>query len=121
AELAERALEEKLPFSDSAINDLHTIYNEVDSMMEDVKEAFLAQNEERAKDALVREETINRLQVALRTNHIQRLGEKYCVPLSGVIFLDFVNNLEKIGDHLTNVAQAVRGVLHWDKTRSADE
>ncbi|MBU4149554.1 MAG: Na/Pi cotransporter family protein [Candidatus Omnitrophica bacterium] len=121
AELAERALEEKLPFSDSAINDLHTIYNEVDSMMEDVKEAFLAQNEERAKDALVREETINRLQIALRTNHIQRLGEKYCVPLSGVIFLDFVNNLEKIGDHLTNVAQAVRGVLHWDKMKSADE
>ena len=121
AELAERALEEKLPFSDSAINDLHTIYNEVDNMMEDVKEAFLAQNEERAKDALVREETINRLQVALRKNHIQRLGEKYCVPLSGVIFLDFVNNLEKIGDHLTNVAQAVRGVLRWDKVRSAHE
>ncbi|MBU0759681.1 MAG: Na/Pi cotransporter family protein [Candidatus Omnitrophica bacterium] len=121
AELAERALEEKLPFSDSAINDLHTIYNEVDNMMEDVKEAFLAQDEERAKDALVREETINRLQLTLRANHIQRLGERHCVPLSGVIFLDFVNNLEKIGDHLTNVAQAVRGVLRWDKMKSAHE
>jgi Na+/phosphate symporter len=43
------------------------------------------------------------------------------VPLSGVIFLDFVNNLEKIGDHLTNVTQAVRGVLRWDKIRKTDE
>jgi phosphate:Na+ symporter len=121
AELAERAIEEKLPFSDMAIKDLHTIYNEVDCMMEDVKEAFLAQDAERAKDALVREETINKLQMSLRTNHIQRLGERHCVPLSGVIFLDFVNNLEKIGDHLTNVTQAVRGVLRWDKIRKTDE
>lgn len=121
AELAERAIQEKLPFSDMAIKDLHTIYNEVDSMMEDVKDAFLTQDTERAKDALVREETINRLQISLRTNHIQRLGERHCVPLSGVIFLDFVNNLEKIGDHLTNVTQAVRGVLHWDKTRKINE
>lgn len=121
AELAERALEEKLPFSDMAITDLHTIYNEVDHMMEDVKEAFLAQDTERAKDALVREQEINRLQITLRANHIQRLNERQCVPLSGILFLDFVNNLEKIGDHLTNVAQAVRGILRWDKIKKANE
>lgn len=121
AELAERAIDEKLPFSDMAIKDLNTIYSEVDSMVEDVEKAFLAQDNERAKDALLREEEINRLQITLRANHIQRLNERQCVPLSGVIFLDFVNNLEKIGDHLTNVAQAVRGVLHWDKIRKANE
>lgn len=27
--------------------------------------------------------------------------------LSGVVFLDIISNLEKIGDHLTNIAQAV--------------
>ncbi|MFC1509436.1 Na/Pi cotransporter family protein [Candidatus Omnitrophota bacterium] len=111
AELAERAIEEKLPFSDAAIKELNTIYREVDSMMEDVKEAFLVQDVERAKSALVRESEINRLQVELKGRHIRRLNEKKCIALSGVMFLDFVNNLEKIGDHLTNVAQAVSGSL----------
>jgi len=111
AELAERAIEEKLLFSEMAIKELTTIYREVDSMMEDVKEAFLVQDVERAKSALAREDEINRLQVELKGKHIRRLNERKCAPLSGVMFLDFVNNLEKIGDHLTNVAQAVSGSL----------
>ncbi|MFC1623740.1 Na/Pi cotransporter family protein [Candidatus Omnitrophota bacterium] len=115
AELVERAIEEKLPFSDTAIKELNNIYHEVDSMMEDVKESFLSQDKERANAALKREEEINRLQLELRANHIRRLNNRECTPLSSVIFLDFVNNLEKIGDHLTNVAQAVLGALQWDK------
>ncbi len=115
AELAERAIEEKLPFSDAAIGELKSIYNEVNSMMEDVKEAFLSQKPDCAKQALAREDKINKLQLQLRGNHIRRLNEKGCTPLSGVIFLDFVNNLEKVGDHLTNVAQAVCGSLRYNK------
>jgi len=115
AELAERAIEEKLPFSDTAIGELKDIYREVDSMMEDVKEAFFSQRPDCAKRALAREDKINKLQLQLRGNHIRRLNERRCVPLSGVIFLDFVNNLEKIGDHLTNIAQAICGSLQYDK------
>ncbi|MFC1666891.1 Na/Pi cotransporter family protein [Candidatus Omnitrophota bacterium] len=119
AELAERAIEEKLPFSNKAIEELNGIYREVGSMMEDVKEAFLAQDSGCADKALLRENEINRLQMELKANHIRRLNERKCVPLSGVMFLDFVNNLEKIGDHLTNVAQAVRGAFRWDKISKA--
>lgn len=115
AELAERAIEEKLPFSDMAVNDLRTMYAEVEVMMDDVEEAFLSQDMERAKKALEREEKINKMQLELRAGHIARLNERKCKPLSGVIFLDCVNNLEKIGDHLTNIAQAVNGALRLDK------
>lgn len=115
AELGERAIEEKLPFSKMAIDELNVIYGEVDSMIEDVEQAFISQDIERAKKALERENEINRLQLELRAGHIRRLNEGGCIPLSGVIFLDFVNNLEKIGDHLKNIAQAVCGELRWDK------
>ena len=37
-----------------------------------------------------------------------------CQLLSGLVFIDFVQNLEKIGDHLTNIAQSVLGGLRWD-------
>ena len=32
---------------------------------------------------------------------------------AGVIFMDLVDNLEKIGDHLTNIAQGVIGGMKW--------
>ena len=37
-----------------------------------------------------------------------------CDALSGIVFIDMVDNYEKIGDHLTNIAQAVQGGLQWD-------
>ena len=119
AELAERAIEEKLSFSNMSIEDLNSIYSEVGSMMAEVKEAFLSQDREFADKALLREKRINELQLELRGKHIRRLSENKCSPLSGVIFMDFVNNLEKIGDHLKNVAQAVCGSLQWDKIGKA--
>ena len=113
-ELAERALEEKAPFSKEAIGELHLVYNEVNAMLDDVKNALEKDDHEQAKSALTRERTLNRLQIELRQHHIQRLNEGKCFVLSGIIFLDFINNLEKIGDHLTNVAQAVMGSFQWD-------
>ena len=116
-ELAERALEEKLPFTEKALEELQLVYNEVNSMVEEVKSALQNDSHEYAQKALVREQTLNRLQMELRQNHIQRLNEGKCFILSGIIFLDFINNLEKIGDHLTNVAQAVMGSFQWDDIR----
>ncbi len=113
-ELAERAVEEKLPFSRYAMEELHLVYNEVNAMVEDVKRALQNDSREHAQAALAREQTLNKLQIELRQNHIQRLNEGKCFILSGIIFLDFINNLEKIGDHLTNVAQAVMGSFRWD-------
>ena len=42
------------------------------------------------------------------------MSESVCSPETGLIFIDLVDNVEKIGDHLTNIAQAVIGGLQWD-------
>jgi len=41
-----------------------------------------------------------------------------CSAVAGLIFIDLVDNMEKIGDHLTNIAQAVIGGLQWDGVES---
>ena len=106
--------EEKLPFSKYALEELRLVYNEVSAMADEVKSALQKDDHEFAQRALAREETLNRLQIELRQHHIQRLNEGKCFILSGIIFLDFINNLEKIGDHLTNIAQAVMGSFQWE-------
>ena len=114
-ELAERKLEERLPFSEEAMRDIKRMYGEVDNMASEVANALEQKNIDEAKQSLKREERLNRFQTELRQGHIQRLSEGKCHILSGIIFLDLVNNLEKIGDHLTNIAQAVMGSLRWEE------
>ena len=65
--------------------------------------------------ALKIEDKINRMHIEMRQNYAMRLGRGEAGARSGLIFFDLVMNYEKIGDHYTNVAQAVLGELQWDK------
>jgi phosphate:Na+ symporter len=67
-----------------------------------------------ATAALENEKNLNRMQVDFRRSHVQRMANGDCAPQAGLIFIDLVDNIEKIGDHLTNIAQSVIGGLHWD-------
>ena len=112
-ELAERKIEKKMPFSDEAVKELTLMWNELHSMMLETEEALKKNNVKVAEDALKREERINRFQVEFKKGHVNRLNQGTCNLKSGIIFLDFVDNLEKVGDHLANIAQAVVGEMRW--------
>ena len=44
-----------------------------------------------------------------RKNHIMRLNERSCSAQAGMVFVDIVSNLERIGDHAVNIAEAILG------------
>ena len=106
-ELAERKIEEKLPFSEKAIAELKKMFDETDRMLNIVVLAMETDNKEEARRALQHEDTLNKLQIQFRESHIQRLQNGECFVLSGIVFLDFINNLEKVGDHLKNISLAI--------------
>ncbi len=110
-ELAERSIGSKLPFTQTAIAELRRFYNQTDGMIEKTSRAFETNDQELAKEVLQQEEQINALYSRLRQNHIQRLKEGQCYVLSGIVFLDFLNNFEKMGDHLTNIAEVTSDIL----------
>lgn len=70
--------------------------------------------------ALECEDRLNQMQMDFRRSHVQRLSERTCSPIVGMIFVDFVDNMEKIGDHLTNIAQSVIGGLQWRDRQAPD-
>ena len=53
------------------------------------------------------EEKINKYERALRENNITRLNERLCNANASTIYLDLISNLERIGDHATNIAETV--------------
>ena len=114
AEIAQRKIEKKLSFSDSAKQEGSQLKSEINQMFDYVSTALENSDTEAAKSALANEDNLNRMQMDFRRSHVQRMTEGACTPEAGLIFIDLVDNIEKIGDHLTNIAQAVIGGLQWD-------
>lgn len=113
AEIAERKIEQKIVFSDSALEEADRLKAEIEQMFDRIIISLENGDKEAAETALVNERHINAMQVEFRRSHVERMGEGLCAPEAGLIFIDLVDNVEKIGDHLTNIAQAVMGGLQW--------
>jgi len=119
--LAEKKIETKMTFSKSALDELRKMRDEVMLMIASSKHILEASDLKEAHQVLLREEVVNKMRTNLKESHVVRLECKECNVLSGVVFLDIVSNLEKIGDHLANVAQKVIDDLHWDGVACAEE
>ncbi|MBU4346087.1 MAG: hypothetical protein KKH29_02020 [Candidatus Omnitrophica bacterium] len=90
-----------------AIEELNKMYNDINAMINGSINAMKSNNIDEAKAVLEQEQGINALRDRLKNNYVRRLEKGECNVLSGVVFLDMISNLEKIGDHLANIAQAV--------------
>ena len=113
-EIAERKIEQKVSFSDWALSETEKLKKEAEEMFDCVIGALKDNDIITAQSALVNESNLNRMQMEFRRSHVQRMSEGVCSAEAGLIFIDLVDNVEKIGDHLTNIAQAVIGGLQWN-------
>ncbi len=112
-EIAQRKIDQKISFSDQAMAEAELLRKNADQMFDNVIAALENGDTRAAKAALAIERQINKAQVDFRRSHVQRMSEGACTAEAGLIFIDLVDNVEKIGDHLTNIAQAAIGGLQW--------
>ncbi len=118
SEIAQRKMDRRLVFSESAQRELARMRMALTHMFDNVVMAVEMSDPDLAAKALKEEDTINQMQIDYRRSHIDRLSSGKCDIMSGLTFIDYVNNMEKIGDHLANVAQGVLGGLRWDNERA---
>jgi phosphate:Na+ symporter len=112
-QIAQRKIDQKLSFSKNAGEEIGILENEICSMFDLILTALEHNDKTAAKASLSNENRLNRMQVDFRRNHVRRMTEGISTPETGLIFIDFVDNIEKVGDHLTNIAQSVIGGLQW--------
>jgi len=113
-EIAERKSAQKLLFTDAAMQEADRIKDELGQMFGNVVAALDDGDVEKAKSALASERQLNEMQLEFRRSHVARMTDGVCTAVTGLIFIDLVDNVEKIGDHLTNIAQATIGGLQWE-------
>lgn len=107
AELAMEKIEKDLPFSKEAISDLTNAFNKLNEMVDHSIQSLSQGNTELAKKVLAEESEIDKLESDLRDRHMKRLDSGLCNPTSTIMFIELIHNIERIGDHCNNIAEAV--------------
>ncbi|MBN1123992.1 MAG: Na/Pi cotransporter family protein [Sedimentisphaerales bacterium] len=113
AEIADRKIEHGVVFTEVASEESKGAVKEIFKMYENILQALDKNDVQAAHRALSSENKLNRMQVQFRRHHVQRMTDGVCAAEPGVIFIDVIDNIEKIGDHLTNIAQSVIGGIQW--------
>lgn len=106
-ELAEYKIEHNLSFSPQALDDLESMYVRVDTMFAQALDALRTNDLESAINIMKQEDAIDQIEKELRRAHIKRLNDGLCYPASGIVFLDIISNLERIGDHSSSIAHGL--------------
>ncbi|WNS74310.1 Na/Pi cotransporter family protein [Bacillus sp. DTU_2020_1000418_1_SI_GHA_SEK_038] len=108
-ELIEYQLANKVLISDSAMADLDDMFMLTISTVSEALEALDHNDKEAALHVVQKEEEIDKMERKLRKQHILRLNEGQCSAQAGIVYVDIVSNLERIGDHAVNIAEAILG------------
>ncbi|WP_129596179.1 Na/Pi cotransporter family protein [Anaerophilus nitritogenes] len=107
AELAVFSSDNRLMFSEKAFKDLQHMHDRVIKSYEQAILALRIGDVNLARRVVEREGEIDHMEKSLRANHIARLNKQQCAPSAGIIFLDIISNLERIGDHAAKIAFSV--------------
>ncbi len=106
-ESAEEMREKGIEFSPAAREELEILCAAVNEVLTLTESAFVNGDLARAYDVEPLEQVIDNLRTLLRNNHIVRLKDGSCTVETGFIWSDLITNIERVGDHCSNVAVGI--------------
>lgn len=95
-------------FSDGAHEALLELADRVYDFLKLISDNFTDENDIMTRADVI-ENRINELRREARKKHIKRLNKGKCDVVTGLVYIDMLTCLEKIGDHAYNVAESVSG------------
>ncbi len=111
ARFTERIIQNKQTFSDAALAEMDEMFSVALRFARNVFDIFHRGNFPRKVDT-TDENLIDQMKLEFKNRHMQRLHDGKCTVDNGIIFVDILNNLEKTGDQVFNVAQVINGNHH---------
>ena len=86
---------------------LQNMYEKVNEMFELSLEIIETREKKNLKKVVMLEDEVDALKKVYGDHHIERLHKKICSIEGGMYFYDVITELERIADHLINVAVSV--------------
>lgn len=107
-EFATQMVEANAKFSEHAVQEISEMDMHISELYKNVKEAF-AERTLNYMFVIEREEQeTDRICKLMHQAHLRRTNEGRCTPEAGSVYLQLAVNMERIGDHMFNVANSVK-------------
>ena len=113
-EKSEELYEKEASFSEHAKEQLKLLTSAMERILDLTNDAFENDDLTLARQVEPLEEVIDIMVEKLRDQHIKRLKDGICSIDTGVVFLDVLNNAERISDHCSNIAARLVGMSEGD-------
>ena len=107
-EYTQRLIEDESKFSPTAVEELKEIFNCISNLYLSAVQAFNSQDLNALMQAEIYEETVDAMKDKLSAAHITRLEKKKCTVENGAVFLSLLNDMERIADHIFNMAKSIK-------------
>ncbi len=114
AELAERKLDKGIEFNfeqKRMLNEMSAILSE---MLQLLPQALESNDQEKAKYVAQLEEKLNICEIKYKKSQVKEISAGNPIE-PAIMIMDIITNIEKAGDHLYNLAQAIMGALSDDE------
>ncbi len=107
ADLTLEKISKKLDYTEEAKNEIKVMFNYTINALDIAIESYESNDVAKAESIFAVERRIDACEDEYKDNHIKRLNEGLCNAYNGAVFMDILSNFERIGDHSTNIAEAV--------------
>lgn len=104
--LARRSRKHELRFPEETLREMQEIYGTMATMLDEVVAAMEGEDSEKLAEIGNIEDRIDRLRKNLRKSHTDEQAAPGTDMRRNIVFLEFLTHVERVGDHLYNIAQA---------------
>lgn len=111
-EYAQKMRNENMRFSAAAQEELKEVTETIIKLHDKALKAFAERDVSLLPEVDVLEESVDKYSIDLEVKHIERVKNGECTPELGSIYLQTVSNLERVGDHITNVAFSLKQYIN---------
>ncbi len=108
AEYADALKDAGQKFSDDALYEISQLKVLIHQLYDNVCSAYREERIEPLAKANVIEEQIDDFTKMMENNHVSRLSNGSCTPMTGTLYLELSSDSERIADHLINVGKSIR-------------
>ncbi|MDD6920710.1 MAG: Na/Pi cotransporter family protein [Eubacteriales bacterium] len=114
ATLVQTRMKNDYHFTDEAKAQIEEFFDKIELMLQETIVALETGKRDVARKISELEDDMNMYEYNIRKDHMSRVSDNICSPATTVIFLDFIHNIERMGDSCKNIADIV--LMRYDYT-----